>query len=327
MKKILLLIPFAVAAIAVSAADDYRVISIQILKSTKDAVSFNNRAPAVYAALYVTETDGERHTFRNDSLTAVTTAVGIKEALEEFESLADYDVPVYTLYAFCLDGQPCNDTIDTTATGHDLFIVVKEVRITSYQHVEKRYTDNDDMYFNVAVGAPYEAVFAVYDAASRTWSHAETLTDTLLWEEDTWDVNKSLERLPSTDDALQLAAAEVGRLYARTLAPFWLSVQRFFFVPSAKDLRTAADYAENGDWNAAAVIWEQYAGHNNRRVAAQSAFNMALACEVDGRYELALEWLQYAEKLFPVREIAGYRVILQRRINESTILQKQLQDL
>jgi hypothetical protein len=329
MRKILFLLSFALVATAVSAADDYRVITLQILKSTKDAVSFAGRSPAVYATLYVSDIDGTQYTFRNDSLTAVETAIGIKEALEEFESLADYDVPVYNFYSFCADSLNCNDTIDTGATDHDLFIIVKNVRIVPWQRIEKQYSDDYGSYFTVGTYASYEASFAVYDAVSKTYSHQATLFDTLAWEKDTWSENvaQTQTELPSTDEAVQLTAAEIGRLYARTLAPFWLSVQRFFFVPSAKDLRTAAEHAENGEWSEARAIWEQYAGHNNRRVAAQAAFNVALACEVNGNYELALEWLQYAEKLYVIREIAGYRAILQRRINESRILQEQLQDL
>ncbi|MDR0729123.1 MAG: DUF6340 family protein [Prevotellaceae bacterium] len=329
MRKILFLISFTLVATTVSAADDYRIVTIQILKSTKNAVSFAGRSPAVYATLYVTETDGAQYTFRNDSTTAVATAIGIKEALEEFESLADYDVPVYNFYSFCTDSLHCNDTLDAGATGHDLFIIVKNVLIAPYQRIEKQYSDDYGHYFTVGTYAPYKATFVVYDAMSKTYSHQETLSDTLVWAKDTWDDNlaRTQSELPSIEEAAPLAAAEIGRLYTRTLAPFWLSVQRFFFVPSAKDLRTAAEHAENGEWDEAMTIWEQYAGHNNRRVAAQSAFNVALACEVNGHYELALEWLQYAEKLYVIREIAGYRAILQRRMNESRILQEQLQDL
>ncbi|MDR2361895.1 MAG: DUF6340 family protein [Prevotellaceae bacterium] len=329
MKKIVFLISFALVAATVSAADDYRVITIQILKSTKNAVSFADRSPAVYATLYVTETDGMQYTFRNDSTTTVATAIGIKEALEEFESLADYDVPVYNFYSFCSDSLHCNDTINAGDTGHDLFIIVKNALTTPYQRIEKQYSDAYGNYFTVGTYVPYEATFAIYDAVSKTYSHQETLSDTLAWIKDTWDDNlaRTQSELPSTEEAVPLAAAEIGRLYTRSLAPYWLSVQRFFFVPSAKDLRTAAEHAENGEWNEAMAIWEQYAGHNNRRVAAQSAFNVALACEVNGNYELALEWLQYAEKLYTIREIASYRAILQRRINESRILQEQLQNL
>jgi hypothetical protein len=311
---------------AATAADDFRVVSLQVLKPARQPASFTGRTPAIYAMLYVTETNGEQHTFRNDSLHAVEAAIGVKETLEEFESLADYDVPVYNFYSFCADTASCTDSIEVI-TDNDLLIVVKNITITPFQRIERRYTEGYGDYFNVGSYAAYTVVFELYDTITRTYSHKETLSDTLLWEKNTLNAEEALAELPSATEAARFAAAEAGKLYARRLTPYWLTVQRFFFVPSGKDLQQAATYAENSEWSEAMRIWEQYAGHNNRKTAAQSAFNMALACEVNGDYELSLEWLQYAEKLYPVKEIAVYRTIIQRRLNESANLEKQLQDL
>jgi hypothetical protein len=325
-KKNLTVMFFLLWASVAAAADDYRVVSLQVLKPARQPVAFTGRTPAIYAMLYVTETNGEQHTFRNDSLHTVEAAIGIKETLEEFASLADYDVPVYNFYAFCADTVSCADSIEVI-TENDLLILVKNITVTPFQRIERRYTDSYDNYFYVGSYAAYTAVFEVYDTITRTVTHTETLSDTLVWDKSTLDTEQALSELPSTAEAAQFAAAEAGKLYARRLAPYWLTVQRFIFVPSYKDLQRAATHAENSEWSEAMKIWEQYAGHNNRKTAAQSAFNMALACEVNGEYELSLEWLQYAEKLYPVKEIAGYRAILQRRVNESARLEKQLQDL
>ncbi|MDR3350191.1 MAG: DUF6340 family protein [Prevotellaceae bacterium] len=321
LAAIALFLPWALTA----AADDYRVVSLQVLKPAKEPLSFTGRTPAIYAMLYVSETTGEQHTFRNDSLHAVTAAIGVKETLEEFASLAEYDLPVYSFYSFCAGPASCTGTVEAI-TDNDLIIAVKNVTITPFRRIERR-GDNGDGYFNAGSYAAYTATFEVYDTITRSYTHRETLSDTLLWEKNTLNAAQSLTELPSTAEAAQLAAAEAGKLYARRLAPYWLTVQRFFFVPSHRDLQRAAALAENSEWNEAMKIWEQYAGHNNRKTAAQAAFNMALGCEVNGDYELSLEWLQYAEKLYPVKEIAPYRSILQRRLNESARLEKQLQDL
>lgn len=323
-KIIFLFFAFLLASVA-SAEDDFRVVSLQILKPAKQPVSFMGRTPAIYAMLYITEINGEQQTFRNDSVHVVETAIGIKETLEEFEALADYDVPVYNFYSFCADTSACADSIEVI-TDNDLLIIIKNITIMPYQRIERRMNDYSD-YFNVGSYAAYTATFEVYDTITREYSHRETLSDTLVWEKNILNAEQALAELPSTTEAAQFAATEVGKLYARRLAPYWLTVQRFFFVPSHKDLQQAATHAENEKWGEAMKIWEQYAGHNNRKTAAQSAFNMALACEVNGNYELSLEWLQYAEKLYPIKEIAGYRAVLQRRLNESAFLEKQLQDL
>jgi hypothetical protein len=321
MKKIILLVALVLLASAASAADDFRVVSFQILKAAKQPLSFAGRTPAIYAMLYVAENNGEQTTFRNDSLQAVETAMGIKEALEEFTTLADYDIPVYNFYSFCKD-TTCVNNLESI-TENDLLVIVKDVKIVAYQRAERI----DENYFTVGIYASYTATFEVYDAVTREYSHKETLSDTLVWDKNTSDIEQTLSELPSLEEATQLAAVEIGKSYARRLSPFWITVQRFFFIPSNKDLQQAADYAENADWSEAMKIWEQYAGNSNRKTAAQSAFNMALACEINGNYELAMEWLQYAEKLYTIKEVNGYRAILQRRINESSTLEKQLQDL
>jgi hypothetical protein len=318
MKKIFLLQALLLLATVAFAADKYRVVTIQILKSAQEPVTFTDRSPAIYAALYVSDVQDD--SYRNDTLVANEAAIGIKEALEEAEELAEYDIPVYHFYSLCR-GEEC-DSIELV-TDNDLLIIVKNITLAPYQSAKKQYTDLYGSFYLVGTYVPYSAVFEVYDATTRTFSHRATLSDTLVWAENTLDVNQTLAELPSIEEAKPLAAREIGKLYAQKLAPYWRQVKRFFFVPSGKELTQAADFAENFEWDKAMQIWEKYTGNKNKKVAAQTAFNMALGCEMNGHYELAIEWLGYAEKIFPLEEITRYRAILQRRINESNRLQKE----
>jgi tetratricopeptide (TPR) repeat protein len=326
MKKIIL--PLAALLLAVSlasAADNHRIVTLQILKSAAQPVSFANRSPAIYGMLYMLETNGTEPAFINDSSLVHAAAVALKETLEEYDALADYDVPVYDYFQPCAHRTACDSTVEDI-TDNDLLIVVKGIDLTAYQQTESKYSDNYGSYYQVSVYVPYTATFEVLDVNTGTRSHQTTLSDTLVWRRNASNP-QAVEGLPTLKDATIMAAAEIGKLYAQQLVPYWISVQRFIFVPSGRDLRKAADYAENAQWDEAMKIWERYAGGTDRKVAAQAAFNMALACEINSNYELALEWLQYAEKLYPVNEIQGYRQLLQRRISDSSILEKQLEDL
>jgi hypothetical protein len=324
MKKIIFLLCLVFVVSAASAADNYRVLTIQILKPVKQPVNFIGRSPAIYAALYVTGNEESGYSYLNDSLTAGEIAIGIKDALEEAEDLAAYDIPVYNFYSFCTDGQ-C-DSI-SRITDDDLLILVKNAAVTLYQSVKRQYTDYNSVYFKVGTYAAYTATFELYDAVNNEVSHREVLSDTLVWEINADDADAAFQELPTLEEAQQLAANEIGRLYAHKLSPYWRPAKRFLFELSGKELSAAADYAENYEWDKAMQIWEQYVGNRNARTAAQAAFNMALGCEMNGLYELAMEWLAYAAKLYSIEEIAGYRAVLQKRINESNVLQKQLQDL
>lgn len=327
MKKVFPILFFVLFASSITAAaDDYRVVSIQVLKAAQYPVPFAGRTLAIYAMQYVTDVNGMEYTFRNDTLLAREAALGIKGTLEEWEAFADYDVPVYDFFAFCNSNDECNDRIDSVK-GYNILILVRNISVLPYQRVEKQYTNYYGEYYNVGTYAPYTATFEVYDADSTKLLYKETLSDTLLWDKNALDYKKVIETLPTPEEAAKLAASEIGKKYAEKLVPHWTSVQRFFFVPSGKDLKQAANYAEALQWDEAMKIWEQYAGSTNRKVAGQAAFNMALGCEMNGRYELAMEWLAFAEKTYPIKEIAGYRAILQRRIAESKTLEQQLQDL
>ncbi len=325
MKKIILLVSCLALSLAAKAADDYRIVPVQVLKPVKQPVVFTGRAPAIYAVLYVVSAEGEPYRYKNDSLSVSKAALGIKAALEESAALADYDIPVYNYYIFCQDSAHCSDIV-APITDNDLLIVVKDVKVLPYQQFEKAYRGYSE-YFYANTYAPYGAQFELFDTVTKQYSHRETMADTLVWSNAVSSLNIADAGIPAIDEARQLAAAEIGKLYAQTLQPYWKTVQRFFFVPNNKDMRKAAEYAENSQWENAMKIWEQYAAANNRQIAAQAVFNMALGCEIGGHYELALEWLQLAEKLYPVKEVKGYQAILQRRIAEDKILEKQLQDL
>ena len=325
MKRILFFLAFSLLASAIYAADDYRIVTIQVLKPAKQPITFTDRSVAIYSTQYVTDAKNENYVFRNDTTHSRSVALAIKKSLEEWESLEDYDIPVYDFYAFC-NGDNCDDSIESI-NDYDLLIAVKEVEISSYQTAQAQYADNYGNYFSIGTYAPYKVVVEVYDTDKKQFLAKETLEDTLEWSKNVLNIQTGLKDLPSQEEGVEYAIEELGQLFTRSVAPYWIAVERFFFVPSGKDFKKAADYAEAMQWDEAMKIWTQYAGSTNRKIAGQSAFNMALVCEVNGDYELALEWLTYAEKQYNIREINGYRTILQRRINESKILEEQLQDL
>ena len=301
MKKTLLLVVFILSLSAAQGADDFRVVSIQILKAAKQSISFDGRSVAIYATQYVSKVSGENYTFRNDTAQSRAVAIALKSSLEEWETLQNYDIPVYDFYAFC-EGGNCDDNIQSVS-DYDLLIAVKEIEMLTDRRIERKYSDDYGNYFLIGMHAPYKVTFEIYDVEKKQFLCKETLADTLVWEANVLDVNKVLQSVPSEDEAVEYAVEEVSKLFARQLVPYWTSVERFFFIPSGRDFTKAAEYAENSQWGEAMKIWEQHAGSNNRRVAAQSAFNMALVCEINGNYELALEWLAFAEKTYSIQEI------------------------
>ena len=53
----------------------------------------------------------------------------------------------------------------------------------------------------------------------------------------------------------------------------------------------AEKYALNNEWLKAAEIWNKQSRNKNPRMAAKACYNMALACEMEGKLDAAIDWL------------------------------------
>ena len=53
----------------------------------------------------------------------------------------------------------------------------------------------------------------------------------------------------------------------------------------------AEKYAISQDWLKAGEIWNRQTKNKNEEIAAKACYNLALACEMEGKYDLAIDWL------------------------------------
>jgi hypothetical protein len=56
-------------------------------------------------------------------------------------------------------------------------------------------------------------------------------------------------------------------------------------------MRKAETYLKNSDWLKAGKIYNKQTQNKNQKIAAKSCWNMAVACEMEEKYDLAIEWL------------------------------------
>jgi len=87
------------------------------------------------------------------------------------------------------------------------------------------------------------------------------------------------------------ASENLGVLFGTKLIPFPLTVDRMYYKSLNPEMLTAQKLAFNNDWLNAAEIWNRITKSKNRRQAAKAMFNMALVCEMEGKPELAIDWL------------------------------------
>ena len=333
MKKIFSISLLSISCLLYTACGvDYRLIEVQALRPAVNAVSFTDKNLAVFISLYADGTP-EQYTLRNDSLVMNEIGIGMKEAFENSILFTDYEVPVYSLYFYC-DSDTCDHNIDDEylqslrdETDSQIFIIVDSLWTAPDISVVRQYDSDYGYYFYGKTAVPFEIKISLYDAVKKEYISQKHYADTLVWDQADFYSLQVVEDIPSVTEAVYLAAYEIGKRYTNTMIPYWENMRRFYVVPYGEDWRRAADLTYVHDWEGAMNIWKQHASSNDNKLASYAAFNTALACEMLGHYDLALEWLYYARTKYYFAYINGYIELLENRKSDSKELQKQLEEI
>ena len=123
------------------------------------------------------------------------------------------------------------------------------------------------------------------DTAAYIYNQIDTLD---------FDDNQNLEyNLSSGSSAKMLnkTAQYLGKSFGTKIIPSWMEVDRIYYRSNNINMLKAEKTALAGDWLGAAEIWNNETKNKNPKIAAKACFNMALACEMEGQIDIAIDWL------------------------------------
>ena len=89
----------------------------------------------------------------------------------------------------------------------------------------------------------------------------------------------------------------LGQSFCSKIIPTWIPVDRVYYTSSNSNMLQAEKFALNSDWLKAAKIWNTQTNSKKSMIAAKASFNMALACEMEGRFDTAIEWLVHSSSM------------------------------
>jgi hypothetical protein len=88
----------------------------------------------------------------------------------------------------------------------------------------------------------------------------------------------------------------------------------------------AEEFAIKNDWLKAAEIWKQKTKNKNSQIKAKACYNMALAAEMEGKPDLAIEWLAKSYSSLSHNNLL-HRVYCQQYINVLALRKKEIERL
>jgi hypothetical protein len=125
------------------------------------------------------------------------------------------------------------------------------------------------------------------------------VSDSVSFYEEAYNVELLSALLPSTDEALRIAGSYIGKKVYNAFVPHWETGLRWYFTGIGARWKEATAYTGSEKWDKAAERWQYIYDHTtNSANKAKSAANLALAAEISGDFEKALEWAKISHALF-----------------------------
>jgi hypothetical protein len=140
-------------------------------------------------------------------------------------------------------------------------------------------------------------------------------------------VEGALGSIINKTEAIREVSYDAGVIYGQRISPSWYRVSRKYYRKSKRDpdLAEGARMMEVNDWDAAReALMTAVENGRKRKIRGRAAHNLAMVHEIEGNLEEAKSWAQTAWGKYKNKDSRDYLYDLNRRINESRILDEQL---
>jgi hypothetical protein len=127
-------------------------------------------------------------------------------------------------------------------------------------------------------------------------------------------------------EAVKEAGYFAGQNYGIRIAPVWIKVSRYYYIKGNDQMKMAAKMAKVNDWQSAIPIWKEVLNDPDYKIAGMAAHNMAVASEVQGSLETAMDWAKKAAYDFKNKNSLNYIKILDERMKAQKKVEKQMQE-
>jgi hypothetical protein len=167
-----------------------------------------------------------------------------------------------------------------------------------------------------------ESGWRIYDVHKKLIIDENKFTE--IKEFKAWGDSPELAQLnlPSKRMAIKRSGIYAGEQYGFRISPMWVKVNRTYYIGKHEELKNAKQYVKRGDWDTAIEIWMPLTDDVDVKISARAAFNMALASELKGSLDTAIEWAKKAQKLGDKKAYNYINVLQKRKMDEEKLKQQ-----
>lgn len=140
------------------------------------------------------------------------------------------------------------------------------------------------------------------------------------------DTEKKARRdLPSKRAAINESGAYSGMRYGKRISPNWKWVSREYYVRKHASFKVAQQYVKKDQWDKAAELWNAMSKEKDPKTAGRACYNMALANEMEGNLDVAINWAEKAYTQYNIKAAKSYIKILKTRLRQQDKINEQME--
>lgn len=114
--------------------------------------------------------------------------------------------------------------------------------------------------------------------------------DSIFWKAASFSLEELFSQMPRTKSALVGGGIAAGLKMAGSISPKWINQTRYYYLTGKKEIDAAVPLIKGNKWEEAETIWTKYATISSKSTRSKVEFNLALAAEMNGDLDLAIEW-------------------------------------
>lgn len=291
------------------------VLNIESRIPAKYPIDLKDKSISIFVSIDTSNNIGN-YLHQNDSLRMVAVATGIAKELEYKLTLDEGAVFIFNHY-------PSNKRVYdmeyiqnlSFLSNSDIVVILDSLEIGVPKLVDNIARSSRDQYGSYFIYAPISTDTKIYDGTSANLLARINQIDTVYWELYSRNDIREAAMIQSVNNSTESIAQNIGQEIVKKMFPSWIEQQRSLFVYSNSIWNKAYDFAAQFMWQDAMDLWlKQTTDPDNIKVAA-AAFNMAVACELTDRLDLALEWIELSYKSYPfLPGVVSYKQFLKEKI-------------
>ena len=273
-------------------------VSVESKGKTENLIPFEGRKLSVVSVVRV----GDR-----DSALVYELGMGVAQKIESEMGLEVGTVGVYTA-PITGEGLSESGTLDLLAvqTDSDMLIALDSLSIGSFTLV--RSGENV-----VQVSLPVIFNVQAYDFLKLESIYRRQVVDTVVWTVMGEGQVPNSMAIAQANAHLKEAFRGVGEKVSEIFLPSWNQEERMILCFSGSKWENAYYLAYDFKWEQAIDVWLELVKGSSPMKQGAAAYNLAVACEILGRYDIALKWLDFAESKCYFAQMTTLRKKLQER--------------